>query len=73
MRITEIEKYIRIVENLEIGEEETWIEGFEKDFLFKINSIPPKTYKNIHINEDINFQNENFEDSIIFYYIVFNK
>ena len=73
MRITEIEKYIRIVENLEIGEEETWIEGFEKDFLFKINSIPPKTYKNIHINEDINFQNENFEDSIIFNNIVFNK
>lgn len=73
MRITEIEKYIRIVENPEIGEEETWIEGFEKDFLFKINSIPPKTYKNIHINEDINFQNENFEDSIIFNNIVFNK
>ena len=73
MRITEIEKYIRIVENLEIGEEETWIEGFEKDFLFKINSIPPKTYKNIHINEDINFHFENFEDSIIFNNIVFNK
>ena len=73
MRITEIEKYIRIVENLEIGEEETWIEGFEKDFLFKINSIPPKTYKNIHINEDINFQNENFEDFIVFNNIVFNK
>lgn len=73
MRITEIEKYIRIVENLEIGEEETWIEGFEKDFLFKINSIPSKTYKNIHINEDINFQNENFEDFIVFNNIVFNK
>lgn len=73
MRNTEIEKYIKIVENLEIKEDETWIEGFEKDFLFKINSLLPKKYKNIHINEGINFQHENFEDSIVFNSIVFNK
>ena len=73
MKITEIEKYIKIVENFEIKQDETWIEGFEKDFLFKINSLPPEKYKNIHINEDINFQNENFEDFIVFNNIVFNK
>lgn len=73
MRITEIETYIRIEENHETKEKETWIEGFENDFLFKINNLLPGEYKNIHINEDINFQHENFEDFIVFNNIVFNK
>lgn len=73
MKIAEIEKYIKVVENFQTKQDETWIEGFEKDFLFKINSLPPKKYKNIHINEDVNFQNENFEDFIVFNNIVFNK
>ena len=73
MRITEIETYIRIEENHETKEKESWIEGFENDFLFKINNLLPGEYKNIHINEDINFQHENFEDFIVFNNIVFNK